>query len=271
MKLRDLSRLFTRSEPRIYPSTVVSFNLPVDGEVHLARWLHPGEEPKHIMQADVDALREFLHHGDVALDIGAHTGDSTVPIALAVRPTGAVFAVEPNPYVFDVLATNASLNPAKTHIVPLNFAAMERDGTYTFRYTDDGYCNGGFHRSVSRWVHGHLCTLRVEGRNLRTHFKHHAADVFARLRYVKIDTEGHDRAVASSLREVLRTVRPYVKTEIYKHQSPDDRAAYYDDLRALGYRLFRCETRSYRGEELARGDVTRWRHFDMFAVPEELA
>jgi len=272
VKLRDVPRIFRReSQPRIYPSACVSFTLPVDGEVRFARWLHPGEEPKHVAQEDVDALREFLRPGDVAVDIGAHTGDSTVPIALAVGREGVVFALEPNPYVFEVLAANASLNPTKTRIVPLNFAAMETDGTFTFRYTDDGYCNGGFHRSVSRWIHGHLCTLRVEGRNVRAYMRRHAADALARLRYIKVDTEGHDPAVVASLGEVLRTARPYLKTEIYKHMPSEERIAYYDELRSLDYRLFRCERRTYKGQELDRRDVTRWRHFDIFAIPLELA
>jgi hypothetical protein len=40
----------------------------------------------------------------------------------------------------------------------------------------------------------------------------------------------------------------------------------------LGYRVFKCdEDRAFRGEELARDDLTRWKHFDVFAVPRELA
>ena len=92
-----------------------------------------------------------------------------------------------------------------------------------------------------------------------------------RLRYVKIDTEGFDRAVAHSLRELLRDARPYVKSEIYRHMPDEERAAYYDDLRGLRYRIFKCDEHVARGRELARGDMGLWRHFDILAVPEELA
>ena len=47
--------------------------------------------------------------------------------------------------------------------------------------------------------------------------------------------------------------------------------ATHADLRGLGYRVFKCEDVEYRGEELGPGDLTRWKHFDVFAVPEELA
>ena len=151
MKLRDLPRALGREQaPREYPHAVETFVLPSDGEVRLARWLHPAETAKFITQGSVDALRSFLSQGDVAIDIGAHTGDSTIPIALAVGRRGSVFALEPNPYVFKVLAINAGLNPSSTHIVPLMFAAMPEDGEFEFEYSDPGYCNGGLHQGISR-------------------------------------------------------------------------------------------------------------------------
>ena len=272
MKLRDIPRALGRaSAPRQYPSTIATFTLPVDGEVQLAQWQHPGETRKVVRQEEVTALREFLRPGDVAIDIGAHTGDSTLPIALAIGSSGTVFALEPNPYVFEVLAANAALNQSKTHIVPLMFAAMPEDGEFTFQYSDEGYCNGGFHNSVSRWVHGHFVSLRVEGRNLPRYLREQAPESIARVRYVKIDTEGFDRSVAHTLAELLRTARPYVKSEIYRHMPDEERTGYYDDLRALGYRIFKCEEPVARGQELARGDMSRWPHFDILAVPDERA
>jgi FkbM family methyltransferase len=219
----------------------------------------------------VAALRSFLREGDVAIDIGAHTGDSTLPIALAVGAAGAVFALEPNPYVFTVLAVNAALNPTMSRIVPLMFAAMPADGEFDFEYSDSGYCNGGFHEGLSRWRHGHFSVLRVSGRNLADYLRQNAAAELARLRYIKIDTEGFDRAVVRTLADVMRTRRPYLKAEIYKHLPEGEREGFHADLRALGYRVFKCEETEYRGEERGPRDMTRGRHFDVFAVPSELA
>jgi FkbM family methyltransferase len=272
VKLKDLPRaLGFRTAPREYGYEILTFPLSAHGEVRFARWLHPGETPKSVTEASVDALRTFLREGDVAIDIGAHTGDSTLPMALAVGASGTVFALEPNPYVFKVLAVNAMLNPLSTRIVPLMFAAMPGDGEFEFEYSDAGYCNGGFHQGLSPWKHGHFSTLRVEGRNLAGYLREHARAELKRLRYIKIDTEGFDRSVAQSLAELLRTQRPYLKTEIYKHLPEAERLAYHADLRGLGYRVFKCEEFVYRGEELGPRDLTRWKHFDIFAVPEELA
>lgn len=271
MKLRDLPRaLGLGAAPREYPYEVATFTLPFEGDVQLARWSHPGEKPKSLTQESIDALKAFLRPGDVAIDIGAHTGDSAVPMALAVGVDGLVFALEPNPYVFKVLAANAALNPSKTRIVPLMFAAMPVDGEFDFEYSDSGYCNGGFHDGIARWKHGHFVRLRVTGRNLHAYLRTNASEMLPRIRYIKIDTEGFDRAVVHALDDLIREVRPYIRTEIYKHLPDAERAGFFDDFRRLGYRVFKCEGEQvYRGDELSRDDMTRWKHFDVFAVPEE--
>ena len=270
MKLRDLPRAFQRHRaPKRYPHAVTTFTLPIDGTVDLAQWQHPGEKPTHVDQNEVTVLRRFLSNGDAAIDIGAHTGDSTVPMALAVGRPGVVFALEPNPYVFDVLQTTARLNPDRTHIVPLMFAATPEDGEFEFCYSDDGFCNGGAHRWQDRWRHGHFSRLRVQGRNLDAYLRTHHAAERARIRYVKIDTEGFDRQVVRSLGPLIELTRPFIRAEFFKHLPADERYGFFDDLHRAGYRVFRWTPAADQSEELSREDVVRRRHFDVFAVPRE--
>jgi FkbM family methyltransferase len=272
VKLKDLPRALGFRGPLREYSTEVSEIALAQGTIRFARWLHPGERYKTVTQESIDALRGFLREGDVAIDIGAHTGDSTLPMALAVGAAGTVFALEPNPHVFKVLELNASLNPSLTRIVPLMFAAMPDDADVEFEYSDEGYCNGGFHQSVSAWRHGHFSRLRVHGKNLLQYLSASAPGILPKIRFIKIDTEGFDRQVARTLVDVFRQSRPYLKTEIYKHMPDPERVGYFDDLLALRYRLYKCGDVEYRGEPLrAAADLSRWRHFDVFAVPEELA
>jgi len=271
VKLKDLPRaLGLRGSIREYGTDVADIPL-AEGTIRFARWLHPAEGEKTVTQESVNALRGFLRRGDVAIDIGAHTGDSTMPMALAVGAEGTVFALEPNPYVFKVLELNASLNPGVTHIVPLRFAAMPADGEFDFEYSDEGYCNGGFHQSISALLHGHFTKLRVQGRNLLDYLRAESPESLSRVRFIKIDTEGFDRAVTQTLTPLLKTSRPFVKTEIYKHMPASERHAYFEDLRALGYTCFKCGDVEYQGEPLERpSDLTKWRHFDLFAVPDNV-
>jgi FkbM family methyltransferase len=180
-----------------------------------------------------------------------------------------VFAVEPNPYAFKVLLANASLNPAKTNIHPLMFAAMPEDGTFEFEYSDSGYCNGGLHAGINRWQHAHFFKLQVTGRNLVRYLRREYPEDWRRIRFIKTDTEGSDRQVIASLRELLIANRPYIKVEIYRHLPEAERMAFYRDLRDLGYRVHRFgHDEEFVGPELTGNDLMNWRHFDVFAIPE---
>ena len=86
MKLKELPYfLGLQPGPKSYGYKLKRFDMPTDGIVEYAQWLHPHETEKEVTQQSVNNLRKFLSPGYVAIDIGAHTGDSTVPMALAVR------------------------------------------------------------------------------------------------------------------------------------------------------------------------------------------
>ncbi len=278
MKLKEIFYgLGLRPRTREYPYELTTFHLSTDGDIEFALWNHPSAKRRtaagkgvRLTQSMVDVIRQFLNPGDVAIDIGAHTGDSTVPIALAVGAAGTVFALEPNIFAYKILLPNAALNKKKANIIPLNFAATPTDGTFEFEYSDPGFCNGGLHQHIGRWRHAHFFKLPVIGRNIPAFLDANYAEESRRVRYIKIDTEGLDRAVASSLRDLLVRSRPYIKTEMYKYMPEEERVGYYRDLRELGYAMFKVESEEtdYRDTAIDESDLMKWSHFDVFAVPE---
>lgn len=266
-----------RPAAREYTFDLEQVRLETDGDIDVAIWRHPSVLKRHepgrgcgLTQASVDAVRQFLQPGDVAIDIGAHTGDSTLPIALVVGKAGAVLALEPNVYAFKVLLANAGLNRSRTNIIPLNIAATADDGPVDFEYSDPGFCNGGKHQDVGAWKHAHFFRQRVTGRNLPRLLAQAFPEEASRLKYVKIDAEGYDRTIAASLHDVLAAQHPFLKTEMYKHSPREERVGYYRDLRDLGYELFRIERddEDYRSCRLAECELMNWSHFDLFASPE---
>ena len=269
VKLRDVGHLLGfRPVPRVYGSEIRSFDLAQDGRVEYAQWLHPAETPKAITQEAVDELRTFLRLGDVAIDIGAHSGDTAIPMAIAAGPEGCVLALDPNPYVFPVLERNATLNPGKTTIRPLNFAATPASGEVEFEYSDAGFCNGGRHEGISKWQHGHAFTLTVRGENLQDYMHRECADLISRLRYVKVDAEGYDLEVLRSIEDLLVETRPFVRAELFGRSPRERRQELVDFLRTRDYELFRVrdDTR-YRGGPVGRAAVGSEEQFDVFAVP----
>lgn len=269
MKLKEvLYGLRLKPAVREYGYHLEDFEFAKEGRVQYAAWDHPKENPKPFDQGYVDVLREFLKPGDFAVDVGAHSGDTVLPMALAVGASGGVFALEPNPHVFSVLAANANLNRDKTRIYPLMFAATEEDGEYEFGYSDPGFSNGGFHQGISPWRHGHFFTLKVQGRNLIRFLEREYPREMSKIRYLKIDAEGHDHAIVHSLRNLIVANRPYLRTEVYKHLTLEARRAYFHELTKLGYALHKFEDdKHYRGPQLTESMLMDWKHFDIFAVP----
>ena len=273
MKTKELFYLLGfRPAPRTFGSEVVAFDLPCEGRIEYARWLHPRETAKIFSQDSVDQLRKFLSPGDVAIDVGAHTGDSTIPMALAVGKSGTVLALEPNPYVFPVLQRNAGLNPAKTTIIPLPFAATPEDGDYEFEYGDAGFCNGGLHENISRWKHGLAFKLKVTGRNLAKYLGAEHPQLLPRIRYIKVDAEGYDLAVLSSMSELIAQYRPFLRAEVYKWTGRPQREQLFQLLTGTGYSIWRVEDEAnYCGERVEAGRAMEWAHYDIFAVPRGAA
>ncbi len=269
MKLKELPYfLGLQPGPKSYGFKLKRFDLPTDGIVEYAQWLHPHETAKEITQQSVDNLRKFLSPGDVAIDIGAHTGDSTVPIALAVGKTGCVIALEPNRYVFPILQKNAELNPSKTNIIPRMFAVTAEDMEMEFQYSDSGYCNGGRFEGMSKWTHGHPFKLAVQGKNLYSLLKEKYAELIPRIRYIKIDTEGYESVVLQSLSDLITRCKPFLKVEVYRKLDNLQRRTLYRSIAEHGYTVHKiAEDGEYFGQILAEQDLSNWRHFDIFCAP----
>ena len=271
MKLAELFyAIGIKPRTRQYPFELVTFHLERDGDVGFAQWQHPGalRWKTSLTQAMVDEARRYLQPGDTAIDVGAHAGDSTLPLALAAGPGGAVFALEPNRYVFKVLLGTTALNRRTTNIYPLMFAATAEDGAFEFEYSDSGFCNGGLHEDVDAMRHAHFFKLPVQGRNLARYLNAEFPAEIERLRFIKVDAEGYDRTVVASLRPLIERTRPVLKSEIYRHSPDAERRRFWRDLHDLGYRVHRYESdEHYLGDPLTEDDMSRSPHFDIFAVP----
>ena len=270
MKLKEYFYLLgLKPREKRYGSQVKQFNLESIGLVDYAQWKHPAESDKYIGETDVNYLKTFLNDGDFCIDIGAHSGDTTVPMALAVGKSGFVLALEPNPFVFPVLNKNASLNKNYTNIFPLMIAATEKDGDIEFEYSDSGFCNGGLHKNISRWKHGHAFNLTVTGLNLSSLLHDKFSDKLPNLRFIKVDAEGYDLSILKSISDIIEEYKPLIKAEIFKQTDNTYREAMFSFFSEKGYNLYKVEDdTNYKGKELSITDMIKWPHYDIFCVPK---
>lgn len=270
MKPKELIYLLgLKPRLRRYAHRVDSFEFAPGDQVEFANWLHPSAKAKRIEAAHVAALSEFLQPGDTAIDVGTYIGDTTVPMALAVGPQGCVFGFEPNPSAFAVLEANASLNPGRVRIVPLPYAAGDVPGKLVFKYSDPGLCNGGELRGLSRWRHAHAFEIDVEAVHAETWLRERYPAEIAKLKYIKVDSEGADARILRSMEGLLLERRPHLRCEIYRHLREEERRDFFRFLLDRGYAIHRFVSLSeYRGPRLGLEDVSHAEHYDIFAVPE---
>jgi FkbM family methyltransferase len=73
-------------------------------------------------------IHSLLAPGDVVLDVGAHIGLLTVPMARRVGPTGCVIAVEPSPRTADALRRTLRANGLETQVSVAQVAAYSSSG-----------------------------------------------------------------------------------------------------------------------------------------------
>jgi FkbM family methyltransferase len=268
---KKIEKIKSKSSTHDYGFQGKTFDLELDGKIDYAQWLHPYEQPKIITQDMVNFFRKYAKNGGLAIDIGAHSGDTTIPIALAVGVEGTVLALEPNHHVFSILQKNSELNKNKTRIVPLCFAATDHDGEFEFNYSDASFCNGGFFQSLQNQKHGHSYILKVNGKNLENYLRKEYLNLLPELTLIKIDAEGYDKEIIRSLKDLIQEFRPNIISECNKNLTAEERADLFNVLADMHYGIKKLEgfTDTAKPSDINHpGEMTKWQHFDLVATPD---
>jgi len=272
MKIKEyLYMIGLKPRQQTYGYTIRTFNAGRYGEIEYAQWNHPYEKEKIISEENIAYLQTIISEGDFCIDIGAHSGDTTVPMAIAAGSSGMVLALEPNAFVFPTLSKNAFLNQQKSNITPLMIAATETDCDMVFEYSDSGFCNGGNHRGISKWQHGHAFNLTVNGINLCNLLVTRFPQWLKKLKYIKIDAEGYDFYILKSLESIIDLHKPLIKAEIFKHTSTQYREDIYNFFSSKNYTIYKVENEeNYTGAQLCSiEEMSIERHFDIYCTSFE--
>lgn len=270
---RRLNKL--KKEFHEYGSVVESFDLGDFGNVRFAQWQHPFSQSLKLDSGHVAFYRQFIQPGDFAIDIGAHIGDTTVPMALAAGPSGTVMALEPNKYVFRIMEENARLNKDKTHIIPLSIAATAEDGVFSFNYSDASFCNGGFLSEREVLDRHHKYTLEIQGRKLDRLLRTYYAEYLPKLSFIKVDAEGYDKEIIKNLSGIIQEFHPFILSECNHYLVKAEREELFDVMSAGGNTLYQIvhdqgrasDFRSVDVRPMKKSDMMIEAHFDFVAVP----
>ncbi|HAN70624.1 MAG TPA: hypothetical protein DCQ36_03415 [Actinobacteria bacterium] len=194
--------------------------------------------------------RRFVNRGDFVIDVGAHSGDTTLVLAELVGVTGSVLAFDPNPAVLPTLLANAMINDSYDIEVE-GLAVAATSGTVVFTDHSNLMCNGGVltglegvgNAVVDRIEALSPERLEVEAVNL-VEYLMARKDRFAerRVSFIKTDCEGFDALIVGSLQPILTRDRPALFVEWFEWFNLDETEMLFSTIDSVGYQAYEPET-----------------------------
>ncbi len=168
--------------------------------------------------------------GDRVLDAGANIGYFTLLAASRVGPSGRVYAFEPEPRNFALLARNVALNALQDRVTLCEAALAETTGEAQLYLSED---NLGDHQLQPDEAGRSAVAVRLEQGS------HWFAGREAGLDFVKVDTQGAEHAVIKGLLPTLRASGPGLRillelTPRSLRSAGTSGAALIDTLASLG-------------------------------------
>lgn len=217
-------------------------------------WNHPlvpeSRRLYDILVCHIETWRwgQFIKGGDTCIDIGAHSGDTTVPMAVCSlsktgHRRGTVLAIEPNSKVLPVLSINAALNSNICNIIASPYAVTSRAGEIV-EIADHGNddCNGGIiYDGFSSKLKDHLNAIRkstiiAEGMPLKDICEMHLSDEdMSRLSFIKTDCEGFDKEILRSSLSLIEQYKPTIFIEWFNYFSESDTDDMFSAIKEIGY------------------------------------
>ena len=179
-------------------------------------------------QIKLDLLSQLVRPGDVVVDVGAHIGAHTIPLAKVAGADGAVIAIEPQRMLLQVLSANAALN-SLNNVYTLHAAAGEKSAGEKTEHVIVPGLNYDVENNFGAVELGHY----TEGEAVPVM---HLDNVPAQsCRLLTVDIEGMELAALRGGTKFIERFRPIMYVANYRKEKS---AALIGYIMGLGYRLY---------------------------------
>lgn len=176
--------------------------LPMSLQLHLKRTYFRTQIWRSRFTADEPEyaqLHQWVHPGDVVIDVGANVGQYSRRMAELVGPKGTVFAIEPMHETFRLLTYNVG---DRMNVVLLNLAASDTPKDVRMELPKFGSGLSNYYRaSISSVGTYPVRAIPLDSLSLE------------RVSLIKIDAEGHDLAVLEGAQRLIQRCRPKLIVE----------------------------------------------------------
>lgn len=173
---------------------------------------------------EISTLLRLALRGATVLDIGANKGIYCFWMRRAVGGSGRVVAFEPQPELHEALLRRKT-RFGWANLEVLNLALSDGDGKQRLARANVG--DGSASLETSRW-RGADDVIAVPAARLDAL----PADLFAGLKFIKCDVEGHEHAVFAGAEETLRRHRPVVQ---FESAATGERGRLFEFFRGMNY------------------------------------
>jgi FkbM family methyltransferase len=198
-------------------------------------------------------LRSLVRPGDCIVDLGAHIGTFTIPLAVAAGPTGALLAIDGNPLAHALLTANVQIN-GLGHRITTRHALLGRVGEFS-----DGLTNAPGNTGSARFARSSAGMLAfVSARAIL------AQEGFSTPDIIKIDVEGMEGILVEDLEPVFTAARPICYFEVSTALRSSGTTA-----EALGMRFLRLGYRLFRNEGPRNSSTDQFRLVELPALADE--
>ena len=272
-----LKQSFARKKARritqVYPPFINKFDLGEFGKIDFAIWSNPIAPVITIHASMVSFFKQFIKEGDLAIDIGANIGDTTVPMALCTGTKGLTIGFDPNPFVFNILKENATLNKDKYCIVPEQYAITTKPEEFYFISSEASFANGGISPTPDSKHGKFIQKEKIKGVNLKDFLEANYSNWINKLSFIKIDAEGYDKEIIKSISDLIHQCKPVIVAESFGKANDSAKMELYEVIENLGYDIFYFEDFGIdlKVEKLSfKNDMTRYKNtINIYAIPKK--
>ena len=188
---------------------------------------------------------KFILEGSTVIDIGAHTGDTMLPMSSLCK-SGTILCIEPNSFVREILTINAELNKANSNIIIANevVTISNVDSILLFDHNNNN-CNGGIidhtlsQESINKQLSHAKNSIDCRGLTLESICKKYLTDdQINNIAFIKIDTEGHDKSIIRAGKQFLDKYRPVLFIEWFAWFNKEDNIDIFNAIDEINYIAF---------------------------------
>jgi FkbM family methyltransferase len=251
----SLSIIYRRFKPRTFPihlTNVFGFDIyQINNDINYEKFdgLTFDSLPKDKDGRIFTMIKMFLKEGDIGIDVGANIGLMSLVMSHYCGKSGKVISIEPGPVSSALQKRNLFVNGAQNTVI-VNSACTDFLGTVSLFINPSGESDNQVHKNLSEYK------FRDESSRLKVEVKAETLDhiiskeaEFNRVKFVKIDTQGHDYYVLKGGEKlfsqskdiaVLCEYAPYLKSwEIIKPKE------FFYLIRDFGFDVYDTENLKY--------------------------